>query len=75
MKKIVNFKVEGETWANAQDKAFNKLNKTAKIDGFRPGKAPRNMFERKYGEEEILLEAADNLIKEKYRLSWFRCNC
>jgi len=67
MKKIVNFKVEGETWANAQDKAFNKLNKTAKIDGFRPGKAPRNMFERKYGEEEILLEAADNLIKEKYK--------
>ena len=66
MKKVINFKVEGETWTNAQDKAFNKLNKTAKIDGFRPGKAPRNIFEKKYGKEEILLEAADTLIHEKY---------
>lgn len=66
MKKVINFKVEGETWKNAQDKAFNKLNKTAKIDGFRPGKAPRNIFEKKYGKEEILLEAADTLIHEKY---------
>jgi len=66
MKKVINFKVEGETWENAQTKAFNKLNKTAKIDGFRPGKAPRNIFEKKYGKEEILLEAADTLIHEKY---------
>jgi len=66
MKKVINFKVENEQWQNAQEKAFNKLNKTAKIDGFRPGKAPRNIFEKKYGKQEILLEAADSLIHEKY---------
>ena len=66
MKKVINFKVENEQWKNAQEKAFNKLNKTAKIDGFRPGKAPRNIFEKKYGKQEILLEAADTLIHEKY---------
>ena len=66
MKKVINFKVENETWEQAQEKAFNKLNKNAKIDGFRPGKAPRNIFEKKYGKEEILLEAADALIHEKY---------
>lgn len=66
MKKVINYKVEGEQWTNAQDKAFEKLNKTAKIDGFRPGHAPKNMFIKKYGEQEILLEAADELIKEKY---------
>lgn len=66
MKKVINYKVEGEQWINAQDKAFEKLNKTAKIDGFRPGHAPKNMFIKKYGEQEILLEAADELIKEKY---------
>lgn len=66
MKKVINFKVENETWKEAQEKAFNKLNKTAKIDGFRPGKAPRNIFEKKYGKQEILLEAADSLIHEKY---------
>ena len=66
MKKVINYKVEGEQWTNAQEKAFEKLNKTAKIDGFRPGHAPKNMFIKKYGEQEILLEAADELIKEKY---------
>lgn len=66
MKKVINYKVEGEQWINAQDKAFEKLNKTAKIDGFRSGHAPKNMFIKKYGEQEILLEAADELIKEKY---------
>ena len=66
MKKVINYKVEKEVWEKAQEKAFNKLNKTAKIDGFRPGKATRAMFEKKYGKEEILLEAADALIHEKY---------
>ena len=27
MKKVINYKVEGEQWTNAQDKAFEKLNK------------------------------------------------
>ena len=66
MKKVINYKVEGENWVKAQDKAFNKLNKNANIDGFRPGHAPRNIFEKKYGKNEILLEAADDLIHEKY---------
>lgn len=66
MKKVINYVVENEKWKEEQDKAFNKLNKTAKIDGFRPGKAPRNVFEKKYGKQEIYLEAADNLIHAKY---------
>lgn len=67
MKKVVNFKIEKEEWKELQNKAFNKLNKTAKIDGFRPGKAPRSIFEKKYGKEEILLEAGDMFINDKYR--------
>ena len=35
-------KIEGENWEKALDKAFVKRNKTAKIDGFRPGKAPKD---------------------------------
>ena len=66
MKKVVNYKVNGEEWVKACDKAFEKLNKTAKIDGFRPGKAPRSMFEKKYGKTEITMEAANDLIDAKY---------
>ena len=66
MKKVVEYKVEKEVWEKAKNDAFVKLNKKAKIDGFRPGKAPRNIFEKHYGKQEILYEAADKLINDKY---------
>ena len=58
MKEVVNFKVENEIWEEAQEKAFKKLNASANVDGFRPGKATRSAFEKKYGKEEVLLEAS-----------------
>ena len=66
MKQELEFKVEGIEWEKLQEEAFNKLNKTAKIDGFRPGKAPRNVFEKKYGKQEIIFEASDMAIKKEY---------
>ena len=66
MKKTVNIKVEKELWVKAQDDAFKKLNKKAKIDGFRPGKAPRSVFERNYP-GQITMEAADILVDQEYR--------
>ena len=66
MKKEVNYKVNGTEWDEAKDKAFNKLNAKHSIDGFRKGKAPRNVFEKKFP-GEIVMEAANNLIDKKYR--------
>lgn len=66
MKKQINYKVSGKEWESAQEQAFKKLNSKAKIDGFRPGKAPRNVFEKKYGKAEIAMEAADKLVQERY---------
>jgi len=66
MKQELEFKIEGKEWVSLQDEAFNKLNKNAKIDGFRPGKAPRAMFEKKYGKQEIIFEASDMAIKKEY---------
>ena len=42
--KEINIKVEGKEWEEALDKAFVKANAKAKIDGFRPGKAPKEVF-------------------------------
>ncbi len=67
MRKTINFKVSGDEWKKAMDDAFKKLNKDAKIDGFRPGKAPRDVFEKKYGKQEILLEATDTLMQQRYK--------
>ena len=47
MKKQINYKVSGEEWKEAKDRAFNKIVKKVKIDGFREGKVPRNIFEKK----------------------------
>lgn len=66
MKQEFSLKVEGKEWVNLQDEAFEKVNKNAKIDGFRPGKAPRSMYEKKYGKQDILFEAADMAIKKEY---------
>ena len=66
MKQEFSFKLEGIEWGKLQDEAFEKVNKNAKIDGFRPGKAPRAMYEKKYGKQDILFEAADIAIKNEY---------
>ena len=66
MKQVINFKAQKEDWEKAQEKAFNKLNGKAKIDGFRPGKAPRNVFEKNYP-GQIIMEAADILVDNEYK--------
>lgn len=65
-KKVITKKVEGETWEKAKDKAFEKANKKAKIDGFRPGKAPKEIFLKHYGEESLFYEAADLCLEKVY---------
>ena len=59
-------KIDGEEWETAQDKAFLKRNKNAKIDGFRPGKAPKDIFIKHYGKESLYFDAADSLLNDAY---------
>ena len=65
-KNEVIIKIDGENWKGALDKAFNKKNKEVSIDGFRKGKAPRNVYEKKYGKESLYLPASDEVINEAY---------
>ena len=62
----VPVKIEGEQWTKALDKSFAKKHKTAKVDGFRTGKVPRDIYEKHYGKESLFLEAADLLLQEAY---------
>ena len=64
--KEVKVKIEGKEWKDALEKAFVKANKKAKIDGFRPGKAPKDMFIKKYGIESLYMEAGDLVIEKAY---------
>ncbi len=65
--KEVTIKLEGKIWQDALDKAFEKANKNAKIDGFRPGKAPKDVFIKKYGKESLFLDAADLVLNDAYQ--------
>lgn len=67
MKKQINYKVSGEEWQEAKDKAFAKIAKKAKVDGFREGKVPRNVFEKKYGTGDIISTAMEDMVDKKYR--------
>ena len=58
------------TWdelEKASDKAYRKLVQKVDIQGFRRGKAPRSLVERKLGKEYIYQEGLDELITETYR--------
>ena len=65
--KEINVKIEGKEWEEALDKAFTKANAKAKIDGFRPGKAPKDVFLKKYGKESLYMDAADMVLEEAYK--------
>ena len=62
----INIKIEGEEWNNAIDKAFNKEQKNVKVDGFRKGKVPRNVYEKKFGKQALFVAATDMLLQEAY---------
>lgn len=64
--KEIKMELEGKEWEKCLDKAFHKNNKKAKIDGFRPGKAPKDVFIKKYGIESLFMDAADEAIYVAY---------
>ena len=46
----LSFTVDAEKFNAALDKAFDKQVKNLEVPGFRKGKMPRSMFEKRYGE-------------------------
>lgn len=64
--KEITIKVEGKEWEEALEKAYKKASKNAKIDGFRPGHAPKEVFLKKYGKESLYMDAADFCLEDAY---------
>ena len=63
----IEIKLEGEKWTNCLDKAFKKINKETKIDGFRKGAAPKDVYLKKYGLESLYQEAINDAINVAYK--------
>ena len=58
----IEIKIEGKEWENALDFSFKKNVKDAKIDGFRKGAIPKEMYIKKFGIESLFMDAADIAI-------------
>ncbi len=64
--KEITVKIEGQEWESTLEKAYQKANKKVKIDGFRPGHAPKELFLKKYGKESLYMDAADLCVEKAY---------
>ena len=64
---VLNVDLTWEDLEKASNKAYQKLVKQFDVPGFRRGKAPRSLLERKLGKESIYQEGLDELINETYR--------
>jgi trigger factor len=64
---VLNVDLSWDEMEKASDKAYKKLVKKVDVQGFRRGKAPRSILERKVGKESLYQEGLDDLISETYR--------
>ena len=62
----VEVKIEGKEWEDALNEVFLKRQKTVKVDGFRKGKVPRNIYEKRFGKESLYMDACDALVSSAY---------
>ena len=65
--KEVIVKIEGEDWKKALDKAFSEKVKNTTVAGFRKGKVPRDIYEKKFGKESLYLPASDYVVEKAYK--------
>lgn len=63
---VLTVEVEAEQVNAALDKAFKKVVRQVNVPGFRRGKVPRNIFEKRFGVESLYQEALDLLLPEAY---------
>lgn len=72
VKKLPESKVEmkitlpWEEWQGEIEHAVEHLGKDVKIAGFRPGKVPRDVIEKRFGKETLLIEAAEHAVTHAY---------
>ena len=65
VKKILRIEIPEERVTRELDDAYKNLKKTAKIKGFRPGKAPRSVLERMF-KKDVLQNVSSKLVQDSF---------
>jgi trigger factor len=62
----VTIEVSADQFDHGLEYAFSKVQPEVEMKGFRKGKVPRSMYERKFGVESLYEEAINHVISETY---------
>lgn len=65
-KHVIVKKVSNDEWTKAITSSFNKNVKEVSVEGFRKGKCPRNIYEKKYGVESLFNDAINFVLPNVY---------
>lgn len=63
----ITIKIEGAEWESALDKSFKKNVKERKVDGFRKGAIPKEVYLEKFGIESLYMDAVDAVTDAAYK--------
>ncbi len=61
--------VSAEQFSLALDRAFKKVVQKVNIPGFRKGKVPRPIFEKRFGVEALYQDAVDFILQDTYSIA------
>ncbi|HLR08544.1 MAG TPA: trigger factor [Bacillota bacterium] len=63
---VLTITVSAEEFDRALDQAFKKVVKDVEMPGFRKGRIPRNIFEKRFGVEALYQDAVDIVLPDAY---------
>ncbi|SFM06174.1 trigger factor [Gracilibacillus orientalis] len=63
---VLTVEVDADKLDSALDQAFKKVVKEVQVPGFRKGKMPRGMFEKRFGVESLYQDAVDIILPGEY---------
>lgn len=62
----IEMEIKGKEWEDILDATFKKKVKDIKVDGFRKGKCPKNIYLQKFGIESLYMDAVDTAVNKAY---------
>jgi len=62
----IEVEIPADEWESFLNEAAKELSRSLKIDGFRPGSAPRNIVEREVGPAKILERGSELAVRKTY---------
>jgi trigger factor len=65
VEKKLNFEIPSEQVGEELEKMYRSFQHSARVKGFRPGKAPRALIERQFG-DQVASEVGSHLVEESY---------